>query len=224
MIDTSGRRCGTALWSEDLLGYLESESALRHNEILLDQIQRLLDQCAAAIKNLNAVAVCRGPGSFTGLRVGMATAKGLCWSLEIPLIGIPTLDAVAQSVRKTARRVLALVPARAHEVYWSLYERASEDWDFVSPCAVGNISTLATDISGDVFLCGEGYERHQELLDAAFAEQRLTLPHALPEPLVIGAARLAAARFARGQFEDLMRCEPEYHYTFIKKSAASPSS
>ncbi|HEX7343911.1 MAG TPA: tRNA (adenosine(37)-N6)-threonylcarbamoyltransferase complex dimerization subunit type 1 TsaB, partial [bacterium] len=85
-LDTSGSRCGVALWSSDLIGHRESDSALRHNELLLHQIQALLAVYEVGRADLRAVAVSSGPGSFTGLRVGLAVAKGLCWSLRLPLI------------------------------------------------------------------------------------------------------------------------------------------
>jgi len=217
-LDTSGSRCGVALWEKNLLGYVESDSSLRHDEVLLGQIQELLEQHKINPQGLSAIAVSSGPGSFTGLRVGMATAKGLCWTWNLPLICVGTLEALAASVPARLGRTLTLMPARAREVYWRLHEHRAEGWVALGNCSASDISALPDAISGNVFLCGEGYQRHREDFDQLFGSRRLTLSaNEMLEPLVVSTARLAARRLAAGQFDDLMRAEPEYHYPFPAK-------
>jgi len=105
-IDTTGMDCSVAIWHEELIGVRTIEGGLRHNERLLSEIDTLLSAESIACDKLDAIAVSSGPGSFTGLRVGMATAKGLCIAWDIPFIAVPTLDGLA----------------RANEAYWTLFE------------------------------------------------------------------------------------------------------
>jgi len=214
-MDTSGRCCGVALWDAGRIEFVETVDNLRHNEVLFERLRELLNRSAVLPSDLKAVAVSSGPGSFTGLRVGMAAAKGLCWSLNIPLIAISTLEGLAASVPRRVQRVLALMPARAREVYWNLFEHDSAHWNPRGSFSVSEVAEVSQAVQGSVFLCGEGYQRHRQELDAQFADRRLELAaKEVLEPLVASIARLAAERFARGHFDDLIKTEPLYFYPF----------
>ncbi len=224
-LESSGNRCGAALWSSDWIGHLESDSALRHNELLLQHIQELLAVHKVGLANLRAVAVSSGPGSFTGLRVGLAVAKGLCWSLRLPLICVPTLEAYVHAIPSHVGRVLPLIFARADEVYWSLHEWEADAWTARTACRVSRIGALPDEISGKVLLCGEGYERHRDQLHILFGDRLMKIPGSDSlEPLIVSVARLAAVRFASSQFGDLFQAEPAYHYPFLPKSASFAGS
>lgn len=218
-IETSGLRCGVALWDGRLIDFTETVDNLRHNEVLFNRINTLLYRAHVAMKDLSAVAVSSGPGSFTGLRVGMAAAKGLCWTLKIPLIAVPTLEGLAASVPPHLKRVLPLMPARAREVYWCLYEYADGRWNRQGDYSVSDVAAVNEAVQGNVFLCGEGYNRHHAELEALFAGRRLILNEGDSlAPLVISTAQLAAQRFVQADFEDLMKAEPEYFYPFPRTS------
>jgi tRNA threonylcarbamoyladenosine biosynthesis protein TsaB len=174
-----------------------------------------MDRSQVRLGDLTAVAISSGPGSFTGLRVGMAAAKGLCRALNLPLIAVPTLEALAASVPPRLQRALPLLPARAREVYWRLFEHDGNRWNPVGDYTVRDVGKVNEVVKGSVFLCGEGYGRHRAELDVLFADRRLELaePESL-EPLVVSAARLAAERYSLEQFDDLIQTEPEYFYPF----------
>lgn len=217
-IDTSGRDCGVALWLEDLVGIRAMKSALRHNEVLFDLIQTLLAEKIVHYDNLAAITVSSGPGSFTGLRVGMAAAKGLCMVWNIPLIAVPTLEALADGVPLRLPQVLTIIPARATEVYWALFESNGEQRRRKTDDRVSDISELGSACSGDVFLTGEGYSKHQKELDRIFANRRLDLMVSESvEKLVVSTAKLGAARFKEKRFDDLMNSEPNYCYEFPRR-------
>jgi tRNA threonylcarbamoyladenosine biosynthesis protein TsaB len=214
-IDTSGQRCGLALWNGKLLDYTETRDNLRHNEVLLSRLRDLLQRNHFQLSNLKAVAVSSGPGSFTGLRVGMAVAKGLCWSQQLPLITVPTLEGLAAGVPARLKRVVPLMPARASEVYWVLYEYEERSWKQQSDYSVCEVAKLSEVIHGSVFLCGEGFERHYDALVSSFASRRLVIDETESlEPLVISTARLAERRYLDAQCDDLKASEPEYFYPF----------
>ncbi|HEX7343297.1 MAG TPA: hypothetical protein VF398_03475, partial [bacterium] len=122
-------------------------------------------------------------------------------------------------------RVLALIPARADEVYWSLYEWEADAWAARTACRVNRIGDLLNEISGKVLLCGDGYERHRDQLHILFGDRLMKIPGSDSlEPLIVSVARLAAVRFASLQFEDLFQAEPAYHYPFLRKSASFAGS
>ena len=214
-IDTSGSHCGVALWQDSLVGFLESDKKLKHNEILLSQIKYLLKQYDVINEIIDDIAVASGPGSFTGLRVGMAAAKGLCWSWKIPLIAISTLEGLVAALPKSINRALPLMPARANEVYWALFERDMSGWRRQCDDSVIDISALNDSFQGDVFLCGEGYEKHKADLDSLLKNRiTKTAPSERNDPLVVSTARLAKKRLDVGVCDDLMQTEPIYCHPF----------
>lgn len=217
-IDTSGSTCGLALWQNGPIGVRLVQEGLRHNEVLFDQMNFLFAEHQIQGNSLSAVAVSSGPGSFTGLRVGMAAAKGLCWSWKLPLICVPTLEGLAEAAPSRFKRTLALMPARAKEVYCALFEYCSGKWMRRSEDQVHDVSRLGAVYRDEVFLCGEGYSKHQSELDSIFAGRRLELTeNERMDALVVSTARLAARRLERKQFDDLMRTEPIYCYSFPRR-------
>ncbi len=222
-LDTSGTQCCTVLWDGEVVAQAQPEGQLRHNELLLFQMQRLLAESKVLPEQLQAVVVSSGPGSFTGLRVGMAVAKGLCWSWNLPLIAIPTLDGIAAGVPNRFPQVLALMPARAREVYWRLFQNRSGNWEPKGELSIGEIGSLGSMIAGAVFLCGEGYELHRAELDVFFTGRVLSLePGETLPSLAVNTARLAEKRLKLGQVEDLKTCEPQYCYAYPRIKAANP--
>lgn len=217
-IETSGSRCGVALWQDGLVGGAESEGGLKHNEILFGQIKSLMDQHKIKLDDLSVVAISSGPGSFTGLRVGMAAAKGLCWSLKLPLIAIPTLEGLGYSVPVMAGQILPVMPARGQEIYWSLFEYDRGGLKQLKDDALNDISDLGDICEGNVFLCGEGYAKHKIELDRVFSGRRIRISgKPRVDPLVVSVARLAAERFRNQEFDDLMKTEPRYCYPFPRR-------
>ena len=222
-IDTSGSRCGVAIWEFGQVRFTETESALRHNEELLLNIFKMTLNSGEKPCDLRAIAVSSGPGSFTGLRVGMAVVKGLCWCWRLPLICVPTLEAYAHTMPAHAKRAVALMPARAEEVYWSLYEWEEPDgWSMKMPCRVSHIAELPELVSGPISLCGEGLERHRKKLMELFGDRVIAAPQLKDhESVMVSLARLAAQRFEFCRFEDLFQAEPAYHYPFLRGAVSN---
>lgn len=217
-IDTSGTDCGVALWHEDLIGVQMMKSALKHNEVLISLIQTLFTEHRMQYNNIDAIAVSSGPGSFTGLRVGMAAAKGICMAWDKPFISVPTLDALAEAVPLRLTQVMAIVPARATEVYWALFDSRGKQWRRNTDDRVSAISELGNACSGDVFLTGEGYLKHQKELDHIFVNRKLGLIDSEKvEDLVVCTAKLGAARLKEKRFADLLNSEPNYCYEFPRR-------
>ena len=125
-LDTASPTGSVALvQGECLLGESLLNLKTTHSERLLGVVDRLLEGLGCTLDQLDALAVVRGPGSFTGLRVGMATAKGLALALELPLVGISSLAALAANAPFARMPVCALLDARKDEVYAGLYSCAA---------------------------------------------------------------------------------------------------
>lgn len=124
-IDTATEACSVALLNnEHQLAHFEL-CAREHTQRILPLVQQLLQEGGVALKELDALAFGRGPGSFTGVRIGIGIAQGLALGAGLPLIGISTLKTMAQSAWRLngASRVLAAIDARMGEVYWAEYQR-----------------------------------------------------------------------------------------------------
>ena len=151
------------------------------------------------LHRINAIAFGAGPGSFTGLRIACAIAQGLAFARGLPVIGISTLEAMAEECG--APRVVACLDARMHEVYYAALEKRGGQWQRISEpqCAKpGDVRIPAGDWVG----CGDGFAAHGNL----------GLKKVYPEihPTASAVARLAAPRLARGEGHDAALAVPEY--------------
>ena len=131
-IESSTDICSVALFSgNQLIALAENKEGNKHSEIITILVNQCLEQAGQQITNLDAVAVSLGPGSYTSLRVGMSTAKGLCYALNIPLITIPSLDILAHGVIlnmdiSTNTIIVPMIDARRMEVYTSFFNNLGE--------------------------------------------------------------------------------------------------
>jgi tRNA threonylcarbamoyladenosine biosynthesis protein TsaB len=173
----------------------------------VDAALRLADRTRA---DLDLIAVSRGPGSFTGLRIGLAFAKGLARSLAVPLVGVPTLDVYAHQGRFWPGPVWALFPDRRETVYRAVYEGER----LATPPTVVEVERLGTERSSadaerKPLLVGPGVDAHREALRHALPEARLG-GAALTRPSGATVARLGQARYARDEANELYDVEPLY--------------
>jgi tRNA threonylcarbamoyladenosine biosynthesis protein TsaB len=129
-LDASTEWCSVALG--DALGFVErrERAGQRHSELMLPMVRSLLAEAAARLSDLDGIAFGAGPGSFTGLRIACGVAQGLAQGAGLPVLGIPTLEAMAETarVREGHARVYAALDARVGEVYVAAYESSGERW------------------------------------------------------------------------------------------------
>jgi tRNA threonylcarbamoyladenosine biosynthesis protein TsaB len=122
-IETSTKTCSIALTDgEKIRDEISLHLGLSHSEKLIPLIDEILKRNGKAIEDIDGIAVSIGPGSFTGIRVGVSTARGLAQSLNIPLVGIPSLDALAFGVGTSGEVVCPMIDALRREIYSALYE------------------------------------------------------------------------------------------------------
>ena len=205
--DTSSEYCSVALLLErDILGK-EILAGQRHSELVLPMVSRILDESGLKLAQLDGIAFGSGPGCFTGLRIACGIAQGLAFGAGLPVIGIGTLEALAQQAGGT--RVITALDARMHEIYHAAYRKVLDGWQAVSEpilCLPQNAPPVQEqDWTG----CGSGFDMYPEVLRKRYEGY---LNHIISgvRPDARAMAQLAAPRFARGQGLDPADAAPLY--------------
>jgi tRNA threonylcarbamoyladenosine biosynthesis protein TsaB len=210
-IETSTVVCSVALSKGDtLLESIDLQDGMNHAALLAPTIERLLQSVSIKPTDLDAIAVCSGPGSYTGLRVGSATAKAMAYSLGKPLIAIPTLRALARAafdLHPEAEFALPMIDARRREVYTAIYNRSLEEILPVSSAILTEeFFTHGIPVSGVIVSCGDGSLKIGDLVSLT--------PGLLVDTTIICSARhvvgLATDAFRKGNFEDPLHFVPHY--------------
>jgi tRNA threonylcarbamoyladenosine biosynthesis protein TsaB len=189
---------GAAILDGDrLLGEITLNIAITHSERLLSAVDRLLADCGLAPSDLEGLAVSVGPGSFTGLRVGLATVKGLAMALDLPVAPVPTLDALAARLPFADAPVCPILDARKSEVYLSLYrwrgDRMHRERDYLALPP----ELAAAELTAPVILLGDGIEACRPWLGRLGEEVRIA-PAAQRLPSASAVAELGHAVLAAG--------------------------
>jgi tRNA threonylcarbamoyladenosine biosynthesis protein TsaB len=156
-IDTATEFASVALY-HDATGVLAESSwrtSMNHTVELMPTVVRLLASQAILPQQLDAVAVALGPGSFTGLRIGLSAGKGLCLSLGIPIVGIPTLDVVAYAHYGQNLPICAILQAGRGRICAALYEAAAEGWRRTSDYELMTVEDLSQRLTERTLFCGE---------------------------------------------------------------------
>jgi len=190
---------GVALLDDDrLLGEITLNIAITHSERLMSAVDRLLADCGLAPADLDGLAVSVGPGSFTGLRVGLATVKALAMALELPVAPVPTLDALAARLPFADAPVCPILDARKGEVYLSLYrwsgDAMAREWDYLALAPEAAAARLVE----PVILLGDGIEACRPWLQRLGDGARVA-PAAQRLPSAAVVAELGRALLAAGE-------------------------
>lgn len=169
-LDASGLVASVALLTEDkLIAEYTVQDKLTHSQTLMPMLDEIKRMVSLDLSELDYIACAGGPGSFTGLRIGAATAKGLALGLGIPLVSVPTLDALAYNIFATNAIVCPIMDARRQQVYTAFYTWAGGRLLRLSePCAapMEQVVQKALAFEKDVIFVGDGVPVHQALLSA----------------------------------------------------------
>jgi len=171
----------------------EAPAAKSHSQTLLPLIRSLLEACGLTLGDIDAFAVSCGPGSFTGLRIGISTVKGLALANGRPAIGVPTLDAIAACAVLTEDRVCPILDARKGEVYAALYARHEGRLLRVAADRVVSPEELCELIREPTFFLGDGAERYGSILCSRLGGEVFKRADARPLPVASKVAELGAA-------------------------------
>jgi tRNA threonylcarbamoyladenosine biosynthesis protein TsaB len=183
-----------------------------HGRFLAPLIERVLADGGCRFDDLDAVAVSIGPGSFTGLRIGLALAKGLSYAARRPLIPVPTLDALAAVADADAGEVVCpMLDARKGEVYTALYAVGAEgEMHCVTSVMLGRPAEVLARIDGRCRVLGDAVGGHESEILAALGTRALVLPFSHYHPRGAVVARLGAGLVPVEHGEGLARLEPLY--------------
>jgi tRNA threonylcarbamoyladenosine biosynthesis protein TsaB len=217
-VDTATQSCGVAVITD---GRIDSELILSrggtHTKQVLAAIDAVLHLEEGCVSQIDAFAVTRGPGSFTGLRIGISTVKGLAVATGKPIIGISSLDVLAHQVAGEATWVCSMIDARRNEIYWRIYRREGEGG--LTPLSeeqVGPISKLASQIQEACVFIGNAVPQYAALLHGLVKPAIRCAPetsHTI-RPAVL--AHLAWRRLQQGDVDDTYAFAPVY----LRKSDA----
>jgi len=198
--ETSSEWCSVALHVDGGIAALERRAGHRHSELALPMLERLLADAGLTAARLEAVAFGAGPGSFTGLRIACGLAQGLALARELPVLGVSSLEAIAEETG--AARVVVCVDARMREVYYAALEKDRMRWREVISTRCSAPHAAPRPPGHDWIGAGNGFAVYGNL----------GLNKVLPEvhPTAVAVAQLAAPRLAAGEGVDAAAAAPIY--------------
>lgn len=206
-LDTSTEYCSLALWLKGNIISKEVLAGQRHSELLLPMLQTMLIEASIPLNQIDGVAFGAGPGSFTGLRIACGIAQGLAFAQNVPIVGISTLEALAQQVNTS--KVLAALDARMGELYFAAYEKTATGWHNVHAPQLCRPET-APIVHGKGWVgCGSGFDLYPSNLSKHYSDHLQQImtgcyPHARE------IAQLAAVKFAKGEGKAAEEALPVY--------------
>ena len=203
-VDTATSRQSVAIVEGDrVLARSDEDAAGSHARRLVPAIDRLLASCGMALTDLDGLAVSIGPGSFTGLRVGLATMAGFRAVTGLPLAAVPTLEAMAWNLRGAQRPLCPVLRARSGEVYWARYQwLPGGSLKQVQEEQAGTLEALARSVQAPALMFGEGWSLHRKELGRLLGTRMAEVEEAPPEaghPSAVSVGRAGAERLRRGE-------------------------
>ncbi len=197
--ETSAKAASVALLEDGrLLGESYQNTGLTHSQTLMVMAQELLRSCECTPQQVGAVAVAAGPGSFTGVRIGVAAAKGFAWGAELPCCGVSTLEAMALNLGVWSGTVVCAMDARRSQVYTATFCACDGVLQRLTPDRAISLEELGrelADVSGPIYLVGDGSRLTYDTLSGAVSGLVLPPEHRLHQRAA-GVA-LAAERMLR---------------------------
>jgi tRNA threonylcarbamoyladenosine biosynthesis protein TsaB len=221
LIDTATEVCSAAIASgAEVLAFREQKEGFRHSGLLTVFISQLLEETGKRSKDLDAVCVSRGPGSYTGLRIGVSVAKGICYAAKIPLISISSLQSMSAFVAGNIAQLTGItdfegmlcpmLDARRMEIYSALYDRNCRQITPISARIIHNSSFAAELETDKMVFFGNGAMKCKEII---------CHPNAyFPEGIYASArfmSEMAEENFSKQLFENIAYFEPFYLKNFI---------
>ena len=206
-IETSTTNCSVSLSCENrLIDCIESDSPnYSHSENLHVFIDDIMNKNKLNFNQLEACSISRGPGSYTGLRIGLSAAKGLCFGLDIPLISISSLKVLANSVKHNGL-IIATMDARRDEVYSCVFDTELNIIQDEKPEIITNTSYLELTKNNEVLIIGDGQIKCKRLIN----NNKLSYNSDILRPSSKNMYSLVYEKFRKNDFEDLAYFEPKY--------------
>ncbi len=213
-LDSSGMVASAAVYEDDiLLAEYTVNYKKTHSQTLLPMVDEIVRMLQMDLSSIDAIAVAAGPGSFTGLRIGSATAKGLGLALDKPLISVPTVDALAYNLFQVKGLICPIMDARRQQVYTGIYRHDGLKLHTVMPqTAMGAVELchILNKMEEEVVFLGDGVPVYRELLLQELRIEFRFAPGHLARQRAGAVAALGAQYYAQGRFENAADHTPEY--------------
>jgi len=210
-IDTSTETASLALGKDgEVLAELTWRCGQNHSVELLPRLNHLLNQVGANLQSVSCVIVARGPGSFNGLRVGISTAKGIAFSLGIPIIGIGTLEVDAYQHAETGLPICPIFNAGRGEIATVMYQRKRNRWCQLAAEHITTVDKLCSQITTKTVFCGEFIPFIITQLRKQLKQKAVVPPPAARLRRASFLAELGYQRLKAGDFDSLATLQPIY--------------
>lgn len=210
-IETSTKVCSVAISNNGKLVDLKEENSdgYIHGEFLTVFIEEILKTNKWKLQDLDGIVITSGPGSYTGLRIGVSTAKGLCYALKTPLISVDALHSIAYIASKKHQdtNICAMIDARRMEVFSTLYNSSLE---VIKPLSADVLDENSYQEFVPFLVCGDGADKVKEL----WKDRKISIDETILSSAA-GQVEIAYQKFLKEQFEDVAYFEPKYLKDFI---------
>ena len=223
-LDSSGLVASAAIVEDDvLIAEYTTDYKKTHSQTLLPMLDEIRQMIDLDLHTIDAIAISAGPGSFTGLRIGAATAKGLGLALNLPLVEVPTLEGLAYNLWGTDKLVCPIMDARRNQVYTGIYEFRKTEEEFTmhavkEQCAIA-VDELVDELNRlgrEVIFLGDGVPVYREQILQKLKVSCAFAPAANNRQRAASVASLGAVYYAQGKTVTAAEHEPEY----LRKSQA----
>ena len=206
-IDTSGKNLGFALSENGKpVASQLSHPGLRHGEILQTALDEFLKKNGTGLVDLSGITIILGPGSFTGLRIGLAAAKGYCYSLGLPLAGISSLRAMAGLYPSKTAKLIVVADAGRKELYYAMFDCSQNAPVRLSSDSIGGLKEISQLADEGGYICGPGRLEEQITAEVGLCDYYISDNFNLAEP----AAAIGERKIAEGDCLELKTATPVY--------------
>lgn len=210
-IDTSTDTASLALvQGSQVLAELTWHCGQNHSVELLPRLTHLLNQTRINLQSINCIIVARGPGSFNGLRVGISTAKGLAFSLGIPIVGISTLEVAAYQHAETGLPICPIINAGRGEIATAIYQRKYNEWRQLTAEHIATVEALCSQITTKTIFCGEFVPIIATQLREQLKQRAIIPSSAARVRRASFLAELGQQRLEAGNYDDPLTLQPLY--------------
>jgi len=219
-IDTSTKYCNLGLIEDEdiLINYTMNGLKKKHSSILMPAIKDLFKIMDLKIEEIHGVAVSIGPGSFTGLRIGLSVAKGLSYACSLPLFGIPTLEAMAFSLAGIPHLICPILESKKDEIYDVVF-RGGESLQRIMDYKCEDIHSLLARLSPlreKIIFLGDGIKRYQDNIRIKIGKDALFIDSQINLPMATNVAFLGLNKLIKKEEDDISKLSPFY----LRKSEA----
>ena len=219
-IDSSGLVASAAIADEkNIIAEFTVNNKQTHSQTLLPMIEKVVDMSGIELEQIDAIAIAAGPGSFTGLRIGSATAKGIGLALKKPVVSVPTLEGLAYRVSVFDGIICPIMDARRNQVYTGIYKMDKGNLVCLSEQKAVDIHEIMEELEKydeKVIFLGDGVEVQRETIEKEFKKEYCFAPIHLSKQSAAAVAVLGDLYFNQGKAEDAAEHKPIY----LRKSQA----